>query len=188
MTSAPGNTDTPALIPAPDWIISDTHFGHEQILEYCPWRQTWARSVAEHDAHLIAAWQGCVRASDIVLHLGDFALGPKDRIPVLRAQLPGRIILIHGNHDRSCASMQAAGFDTVASAARIVTKDGVWIARHNPAAFSVREAAEAVRLLHGHSHGNGLAAHIHASIAAKVRDCSLDARRVAGPVPWDSIR
>ena len=58
---------------------------------------------------------------------------------------------------------------------------------HNPAAFSVREAPRCVRLLHGHSHGNGYAREIHRDVVAKARDCSLDALRSIGPVTWESI-
>jgi calcineurin-like phosphoesterase family protein len=181
------NPDQPVDIPTPQWVISDTHLQHDQILKYCPWRRTWASSLPHHDATIIAAWQATVGPDDWVLHLGDVALGDHQRLPALRAQLPGRIILIKGNHDRSRATMAAAGFDCVLPAARIVIGERTWICRHNPAAFSTREATQATRLLHGHSHGNGYRSDVHPTIVAKAKDCSLDALLVHGPVPWDAV-
>jgi calcineurin-like phosphoesterase family protein len=181
-------TDTPHPVPLPRWVISDTHFGHASILTYCPWRQTWATTVEQHDEMLLASWRRLVRPDDWVLHLGDVAFGPKDRLAELRRALPGRIILIRGNHDRSLAVMRAAGFDHVHAAASIEADGHRWVARHNPAAFSVREASNSVRLLHGHSHGNGYAQTIHATIQAKAVDCSLDALKSIGPVPWETVR
>lgn len=180
-------SDTPHNIPVPRWVVSDTHFGHDNILTYCPWRKTWATTVQEHDAALIAAWRACVRADDWVLHLGDVALGPKNYAAAIRQQLPGRIVVVRGNHDRSLSAMQAAGYDLVYSAVRIVCDGEQWIGRHNPAAFSVREAAAAKRLLHGHCHGNGLPATIHDDIRIKARDCSVDALSSVAPVPWSLV-
>jgi calcineurin-like phosphoesterase family protein len=174
-------------IPVPRWVISDTHFGHSNILEYCPWRRTWASSLAEHDAGLIAAWRKQVQPEDVVLHLGDLALGPKEYLSELRRSLPGQIIVVRGNHDRSCSAMRVAGFEDVFSAVCIRDGDRHWIGRHNPAAFSVREAGDAVRLLHGHCHGNGLSPDIHQFVRAKARDCSIDALRSIGPVPWGAV-
>lgn len=180
-------SDAPRDIPIPRWVVSDTHFGHENILTYCPWRQTWASSLHDHDTALIAAWRERVQPTDWVLHLGDVALGPKEYATTVRRLLTGRIILVRGNHDRSVAAMRAAGYDHVYSAVRILHGSDQWIGRHNPAAFSVREAAASKRLLHGHCHGNGIPDSIHASIRAKARDCSIDALREHAPVPWDSV-
>ena len=186
-TASHSASDTLIAIPRPRWVISDTHFSHANILAYCPWRQTWASTLAEHDAAILAAWKACVRPEDWVLHLGDVCLGSKDDPGRIRALLPGRIILVRGNHDRSRAAMIAMGYDVVCSAAQITVGDHTWICRHNPAAFSVREAPRCVRLLHGHSHGNGYAPEIHQDVVAKARDCSLDALRSIGPVAWESI-
>lgn len=181
-------SDQPQPIPVPRWVISDTHLGHANILEYCPWRQTWAKDLIEHDAAIVAEWQAVVKPDDWVLHLGDFALGNKERLPKLRRQLPGRIVLVRGNHDRSLANMRAAGFDLVCSAISIDVDGRQWIGRHNPSAFSIREARHATRLLHGHSHGNGYSATIHPSITSKAFDCSLDALHSVGPVPWNIVQ
>ncbi len=45
-------------------------------------------------------WRETVGAEDIVIHLGDVFIGPKEGWEVLRPQLSGRKILVRGNHDR----------------------------------------------------------------------------------------
>lgn len=51
------------------------------------------------NAKLIEAWNACVRPSDIVYHLGDFAfLAPKQIRDVIEC-LNGTIIMVRGNHD-----------------------------------------------------------------------------------------
>lgn len=174
-------------VPAPRWVISDTHLGHANILQYCPWRQQWARTIAEHDAAIISAWQAVVGPDDWVLHLGDLALGERQRLPMLRRALPGRIALIRGNHDRSALAMRSAGFDLVLPAAVVEIGADRWYCRHDPAAFTDAEAQAATRLLHGHCHGNGYCDKVPAEVRALARDCSLDALRVVGPVPWAQV-
>lgn len=79
-----------------DWFTSDTHFGHANIIPYCgrPFRD-----VTEMNGALIHNWNVRVRASDRVIHLGDFALGPKDLWRGYRQALNGRILFVVGNHD-----------------------------------------------------------------------------------------
>ena len=183
-----GGDGEPVEIPIPTWVISDTHLGHAGILDYCPWRQTWAATLAEHDAAILTAWRATVGPQDRVLHLGDLAMGDLRRLPELRQQLPGRIVLVKGNHDPSGAKLRAAGFDLVVSAVSIQVGDHRWIARHNPGAFSLREARNAERLLHGHTHGNGYHDAIHPEVRRRVVDCSMDALRNVAPIPWRNLR
>ena len=84
--------------------------------------------------------------------------------------------------------MRHAGFDLVLSAVRIEEQGQHWIGRHNPAAFSVKEANGVTRLLHGHSHGNGYPDDNHPTVRAKAVDCSLDALRSFAPVAWNTVR
>ncbi len=53
------------------WFVSDTHFGHGNVLKYCnrPFSST-----LEHDQQLIANWNSVVKENDTVYHLGDFGL------------------------------------------------------------------------------------------------------------------
>ena len=78
------------------WIISDTHFGHENIIKYC---NRPFGSVEEMDARMIKLWNNVVKKNDIVYHLGDFGVGNKEYISKIVSKLNGRIFLILGNHD-----------------------------------------------------------------------------------------
>lgn len=81
------------------WFTSDTHFGHKNILRFCPQSRPVA-SIEEHDERLIANWQAQVAPQDRVYHLGDMFFCNVTRARTIMEQLPGRIHLIYGNHDR----------------------------------------------------------------------------------------
>ena len=82
------------------WLISDTHFYHQNINKYEPSRFVSMKSdwFDDPDEWLIHNWNSTVGEDDLVLHLGDFAFKKAtDVLPMLN----GRIILVLGNHDMS---------------------------------------------------------------------------------------
>ncbi len=82
-----------------EYLISDTHFGHANIIRYCA-RPFVPTDVREMDAVLIRNWNRTVGPGDTVYFLGDLRYGTEAAAPdrYLRA-LNGRIVLIGGNHD-----------------------------------------------------------------------------------------
>ena len=93
------------------FIISDTHFGHEQIIKYCgrPFKST-----KEMDEAMIKNWNEVVSNNDTVIHLGDVGFGKKDYIASIIKRLNGKKILIMGNHDNwSEQAYRDMGFHTV---------------------------------------------------------------------------
>lgn len=86
------------------YVTSDTHFSHARINELAtrPFG-----SVTEMDAELIRRWNRTVGPTDVVLHLGDLALGPIAESLPLTAQLHGRKFLVPGNHDRISPATQS---------------------------------------------------------------------------------
>ena len=77
------------------FFVSDTHFGHKNIIKYCnrPYED-----VHQMNEALIENWNSVVQPDDEVWHLGDFCMGgtkPKDWLP----RLNGNVHLIRGNHD-----------------------------------------------------------------------------------------
>lgn len=78
------------------WVVSDTHFWHENIIKYC--NRPYANA-AEMNEDLIAKWNAVVKKDDIVWHLGDFCFGAKEHIKEIVSRLNGRISLVLGNHD-----------------------------------------------------------------------------------------
>jgi len=76
------------------WVISDTHFNHENIIGYCNRPFT---SSKEMDEQMIENWNSVVKDGDIVYHLGDVYFGVDGRDSL--SKLKGRKRLILGNHD-----------------------------------------------------------------------------------------
>ncbi len=137
------------------FVISDTHFGHANILDYEPVRRAWCMDIESHDREIIAAWRATVAPTDTVIHCGDFALGHKECAVAILAQLTGRIQIVLGNHDRGLIAMAAIGFFNPRKSLEFsVDGIGTVIARHAPAAFTDDECARADVLLHGHLHGH----------------------------------
>lgn len=109
------------------FTISDTHFYHANIIKYCdrPFKDpNGYLNASKMNETLIANWNRVVGSGDTVLHVGDFAFGPKERWPALRARLNGRIILIRGNHDKDHAFMRSIGIDEVYDN-RVIHHNGV---------------------------------------------------------------
>lgn len=77
------------------WLISDTHFGHANIIKYC--NRPFA-DAEEMDAVLIENWNRTVKPQDHVYHLGDVAVSPQ-RLHQVLPRLLGHKRLILGNHD-----------------------------------------------------------------------------------------
>lgn len=95
--------------PDNTWVVSDTHFGHENIVGFC------ARP-EDHEQVMIAEWRKAVPDDATVLHLGDLAYKGNARFKNLTApELTGaRKLLILGNHDRQRFSFyRACGFSIV---------------------------------------------------------------------------
>lgn len=79
------------------WFTSDTHFGHERIIELC--NRPFA-TVEEMNEALIDNWNRVVEPTDLVYHLGDAVMGTFAENVQILGRLNGTIILIPGNHDR----------------------------------------------------------------------------------------
>lgn len=78
------------------FLISDSHFGHKNILKYEPEARQYD-TVDEMNNHMIERWNTVVGKNDRVIHLGDFCFGEK-YLP-LAGELNGTKYLIMGNHD-----------------------------------------------------------------------------------------
>ena len=80
------------------YFTSDTHFGHQNILQYA---QRPFKNVTEMDELMIANWNQVVPADGTVYHLGDFCFGDAGKVAKIIERLNGNIVLIKGNHDRN---------------------------------------------------------------------------------------
>lgn len=125
-----------------DWFYADPHFGHARIIEYAS--RPFA-SIEEHDSELVRRYCALVLTDDVVAWVGDAFLCPSERAREILSRLPGRKVLVLGNHDRSAAAMVALGFDLVVESMLVPIptfddgEDRVALVHHYP---YLRSAAE----------------------------------------------
>lgn len=128
------------------WFISDTHFGHNNIITYC---RPQFSSVEEMEDSIITNWNAAIRPQDLVYHLGDFGWKTSDAKRV-RPLLNGAIRLIVGNHD-DIPSLAAAGLFQRIYLWKQFPDEG-FTASHIPMRFN--QLRHSAKNLHGHVHGN----------------------------------
>jgi len=82
------------------YIISDSHFGHDNIIKYCDRPE-------DHDFLMELYWTSIVAPEDNILHLGDVMWYKNDTpykdgktLGEMVRSLPGNKFLIKGNHDK----------------------------------------------------------------------------------------
>ena len=171
------------------WVISDTHFGHSNILNFkddsgsCI-RGSLFENIEQHDEALIKNWNNLVKPQDHVYHLGDVVLARRNLEIVKR--LNGHKRLVRGNHDIfKTAEYQAVGFEEIygvrvfpASPQRVGA-----ILSHIP--IHSDSLPRWGRNIHGHLHQNSV----------RLPDGSLDPRYICVsvehtdycPVPLDDL-
>ena len=135
--------DNQIVITPDTWIISDTHFFHENIGRYCNRPENWQELIIKN-------WNDLVSQDETVLHLGDFALGKKSNFEVLIGILNGRLLLIQGNHDRlSQTFCETYGVTLIKDSLHIILEDQIkLIFSHRP----VVPLENGWINLHGHIH------------------------------------
>jgi calcineurin-like phosphoesterase family protein len=88
------------------WIITDTHFGHEKLTEIGERERDFSKKICLH-------WEKFIGKGDMVIHLGDVYWSDRPLWSARLMDLPGRKILVAGNHDddKSYSWLMANGFD-----------------------------------------------------------------------------
>ena len=80
------------------WIISDTHFGHDKMYEYC------GRSPG-FEAKILKNIGNVVGKEDVLIHLGDFCIRRDEHWHKVFMETCGaKKWLIRGNHDRKSST------------------------------------------------------------------------------------
>jgi calcineurin-like phosphoesterase family protein len=134
------------------FLISDTHFGHANILTFknsdgTPLRPGF-QNIKEHDQFLIDTWNNTVKPKDTVYHLGDVGMSNFTHIKNIFDALNGEKVLIKGNHDKFKASQYLQIFKDIRGYGILDRYLLSHIPIH-PDSLS-RWAAN----IHGHLHGN----------------------------------
>jgi len=78
------------------YIISDTHFDHNNIIDY---EKRPFDSVNKMNNYMINEWNDIVNDDDVVIHIGDVAMAKQDRVEEIISKLNGNLLFIKGNHD-----------------------------------------------------------------------------------------
>jgi len=126
------------------FLISDTHFEHENIIEYC---DRPFSGVEEMNEFMKSRWETVVSSEDVVLHGGDVVMGRGDVAKQWVGSLPGSVVCVIGNHDDGL-NAEKTSFPMVDGV--VLERDGfTFYYTHNP--VSVPESwGEWV--IHGHTH------------------------------------
>lgn len=102
-----------------DAFTSDQHYGHKNILKFCEPRGEAFEDIEAHNEALIENYNSVVTDDMTVCHVGDIFFCSTTKAKKIMDRLNGRKILVHGNHDRSHATMVGLGFELVADRLRI---------------------------------------------------------------------
>lgn len=173
------------------WFISDTHFGHANIVKYCnrPWNSgkdaagniiVTSDDVKAMNEDMVKRWNSVVSDNDIVWHLGDFSFGGKETAEQVFPRLKGKINLVMGNHDHyKIKWYYDLGFHRVYDR-KVIINDYV-ILSHAPLMF-----------LNENTPFYNVFGHVHDSSAyqtwSKTSCCVCVERHDYTPVSWSTIK
>ena len=137
------------------WITSDLHFGHKNIMKFCP--QTRARfndDVSYMNNAMVEEWNARVEPSDLVYILGDVAFMSGSDAGRMINRLYGTKILVEGNHDRK--TLQDATFRSAFAEVHKyldITYDGHKCVMFHYPIYEWDQMHRGALHFHGHLHG-----------------------------------
>lgn len=119
------------------WFISDTHFGHANILKY---DERPFADLEEMQEEIIKRWNKKVKNGDTVWFLGDFAFtNKKDYIQPILKRLNGIKNIVMGNHDtkspqfyRDCGFNEAYNHPIILRNFFILSHEPMFITQNMP--------------------------------------------------------
>ncbi len=167
--------------PLRRWLISDLHLGHRLVVESGERPADFATILAKN-------WHRLVGPEDRVYVLGDVILGQASQLAQYMEALPGRKVLIRGNHDMEPSRWYwRRGFDFVHDA--VLEKDV--LLTHVPQV----PLPDFVRLnVHGHLHGPGTGHHDYRRSQAEPYYSENEHRYrlvylegIYAPIPWEDV-
>lgn len=127
------------------FLISDTHFFHEKIIEVGrPFK-----NAEQMNARLVKNWNRVVNPGDIVFHLGDFGFGSLSSLTEVFRKLRGQKILVRGNHDKfTLTQYYGMGWAAVLDAVELKHMAKIKL-RHIP---YTNQFPDSDYVIHGHIH------------------------------------
>jgi calcineurin-like phosphoesterase family protein len=157
------------------WLVSDTHFGHKNILKFrvtcpecggsgvfdrvdvhdipCPvcsgdgeYPMRPFQTVTEMDEFMVQEWNKVVRPQDKVYHLGDVAIAKTEIATVGRCA--GHKRLVRGNHDDHPIKYYLPWFEEIHGTRKLDTL----LLSHIP--LHPESLGKTITNVHGHTHNN----------------------------------
>jgi calcineurin-like phosphoesterase family protein len=124
------------------WILTDTHFGHEKMQDYC------GRPVG-FEERILKNVSRMVNVDDVLIHLGDFCVyRDEDWHKRFMDVCKARKWLVRGNHDRKSLGWYFShGWGCVADEIKVVVFGKTILLSHKP----VLEGNFDINV-HGHQH------------------------------------
>ena len=153
------------------YITSDLHFGHKNIMSFCPVsRARFRNDVAYMNEAMVKEWNEIVEPEDLVYILGDVAFLPAQKAAEFMNRCNGRKILVQGNHDRKTLNdpVFRGCFEEIHHYLDINYNGTKVVMSHYPI-FDHDGAGRGSIMLHGHRHGNP-----H-NIPGRIMDVGMDA-------------
>lgn len=112
------------------FVISDLHFGHINILRYCPNRKY--SSIHDMEEDIIKRWNKQVSNEDLVFILGDITFNFNERTIDIFKRFKGRKIVIRGNHDKKPNKLLDYGIELVVDELKFSIYGYTFIMSHYP--------------------------------------------------------
>ena len=131
------------------WIWSDLHLHHKNIIRYC---SRPFQSVEVMNEALLAAWRETVGEADTIICGGDIALAgalKRERLARVRA-MPGRKLLVRGNHDFGRNGRPADTGSDATWMTLVITGNPTLVVTH----IAMNEVPDGTVNLYGHVHNN----------------------------------
>lgn len=127
------------------WLITDTHFGHEQMIEYCN------RPIG-FEYKILHNLVNAVKENDVLIHLGDFCIGDDEHWHnKFMTDAAGKKWLVRGNHDHKSNSWYLShGWDMVCDQFRDKYFGKIIMFSHKPVVCD----GEYDINIHGHFHNS----------------------------------
>lgn len=139
-----------------DFITSDIHFSHKNIMKFCPVSRAFGEDdVDKMDEEIIWRWNSVVQPHDHTYILGDVAFCSAEKAVRYLKRLNGNKTLIRGNHDVKLINDRAFcnEFDAIQDYYSLTIDKTKVIMSHYPF-LSWDQMHRGSVMFHGHLHGS----------------------------------
>jgi calcineurin-like phosphoesterase family protein len=159
-----------------NWITSDIHFNHLNILKYNADTRGSFVDTDHMNEEIISRWNSTVSEKDHTFILGDIAMGDIAKAPARIKRLNGAKTLIKGNHDRSLMKQDISGlFVEIRDYLCFSYKKTGLVLFHYPIASFDGQSHGAIHF-HGHLHG------APSGLTGRIKDIGMDTNEL---VPYN---